>query len=127
MVYVEGSINYVDKDGGGQWSPDVVMRAGYSVGSEKMPATALMLSAMGNLIGGYEKCYATYWSFMEGELPQLIKARDAAYKRSLAEGQKLNGVIGKRKDEVARALDTCIVDKDNTFKAAMKKAQELCK
>jgi tetratricopeptide (TPR) repeat protein len=119
--------NTFRQDGGGQWNPTFVMRAGYSVGSETLKATALALSAMTNLIEGYEKCYATYWSFMEGELVQLTKARDAAYKRSWAEGQKISGVMQKRKDEVARALDTCIVDKDNTFKAAMKKAQELCK
>jgi hypothetical protein len=103
------------------------MRAGYSVGSEQLKATALALNAMSNLVGGYEQCYATYWSFMEGELVQLTKARDAAYKKSWAEGQRLNGILGKRKAEAASALNTCIIDSDNTFKAAMKKAQELCK
>ncbi len=119
--------NIFREDGGGQWNPTFVMRAGYSVGSEQLKATALALNAMSNLVGGYEQCYATYWSFMEGELVQLTKARDAAYKKSWAEGQRLNGILGKRKAEAASALNTCIIDSDNTFKAAMKKAQELCK
>jgi hypothetical protein len=119
--------NTFREDGGGQWNPTFVMRAGYSVGSEQLKATALALNAMSNLVGGYEQCYATYWSFMEGELVQLTKARDAAYKKSWAEGQRLNGILGKRKAEAASALNTCIIDSDNTFKAAMKKAQELCK
>jgi hypothetical protein len=119
--------NTFREDGGGQWNPTFVMRAGYSVGSEQLKATALALNAMSDLVGGYEQCYAKFWSFMEGELVQLTKARDAAYKKSWAEGQRLNGILGKRKAEAASALNTCIIDSDNTFKAAMKKAQELCK
>jgi tetratricopeptide (TPR) repeat protein len=119
--------NAFREDGGGQWNPTFVMRAGYSVGSEQLKATALALNAMSDLVGGYEQCYAKFWSFMEGELVQLTKARDAAYKKSWAEGQRLNGILGKRKAEAASALNTCIIDSDNTFKAAMKKAQELCK
>jgi tetratricopeptide (TPR) repeat protein len=119
--------NAFREDGGGQWNPTFVMRAGYSVGSEQLKATALALNAMSDLVGGYEQCYAKFWSFMEGELVQLTKARDAAYKKSWAEGQRLNEILGKRKAEAASALNTCIIDSDNTFKAAMKKAQELCK
>jgi len=119
--------NTFREDGGGQWNPTFVMRAGYSVGSEQLKATALALNAMSNLVGGYEQCYAKFWSFMEGELVQLTKARDAAYKKSWAEGQRINGILGKKKAEAASALNTCIIDSDNTFKAAMKKAQELCK
>ena len=119
--------NAFREDGGGQWNPTFVMRAGYSVGSEQLKATALALNAMSDLVGGYEQCYAKFWSFMEGELVQLTKARDAAYKKSWAEGQRLNEILGKRKAEAASALNTCIIDSDNTFKAAMKIAQELCK
>ena len=64
----------------------------------------------------------------EGELPQLIKARDDAYnRRDPATGQRLNGEIGKRKDDAGRTLDQCIRDKDEAFKAAMRKAKEACK
>jgi len=120
--------NTFRKDGGGQWNPTIVKRASDSVGSEELPATPLELNAMNNLIGGYEGCYANYWAFYEGELPQLIKARDDAYnRRDPATGQRLNGEIGKRKDDAGRTLDQCIRDKDEAFKAAMRKAKEACK
>ena len=66
--------NTFRKDGGGQWNPDIVKRASDLVGSEQMPANQLQLNAMDNLVSGYEGCYAKYWAFYEGELPQLTRA-----------------------------------------------------
>ncbi|MEO0248406.1 MAG: hypothetical protein ABIN58_02460 [candidate division WOR-3 bacterium] len=120
--------NTFRKDGGGGWHPTSVQRAGYAVGSESLPATAAELAAMTTLISGYEGCSANYWAVIEGEVPQLTKARDDAYKRKdPATGQRLNEEIGRRKDEAARTYNNCIKRNDETFKAAMDRAREACK
>ena len=120
--------NTFRKDGGGQWNPTIVKRASDSVGSEELPATPLELNAMNNLIGGYEGCYANYWAFYEGELPQLTRARDDAYqRRDPATGQRLNEEIGKRKADMSRTHNDCIYHNDETWKTAIRRAKEACK
>ena len=120
--------NIFRKDGGGQWNPAIVKRASDSVGSEELPATPLELNAMNNLIGGYEGCYAKYWAFHEGELPQLTRARDDAYQRKdPATGQRLNEEIGKRRADVGRTHNDCIYRNDETWKTAIRRAKEACK
>lgn len=120
--------NTFRKDGGGGWHPDVVMRAGYSVGAEQMPATVLELNAMSRLIDGYEGCYARYWAAVEGELAQLVKARDAAaQRRDSASAQRISAELLRRNQEVAATRDQCIRQQDDNFKKAIAQARSSCK
>jgi len=120
--------NTFRKDGGGGWHPDVVMRAGYAVGSEKLPATGLELNAMSRLIEGYEDCYGRYWAGVEGELAQLARARDAAVQaRDNSRAQGINAELNRRNQQVATTRDQCIRQSDDTFKTAIGQARSNCK
>ncbi len=125
--------------GGDYWNADIVMRAGYSVGSEKLPATALELNAMGTLINDYHACYTKYWAFFEIERDQLYKdlaatekrgaeARNNADRRSAGEeAQRIKNRIGQRAADVTRTHNKCITDADKAFQSAIKSAREMCK
>jgi len=115
------------KDGGDHWHPDHTMRAGYSVGPAQLKATAMEMAAMTRLVDDYHAAYQRYWAHHEGQRPRLMQAiKDAEREKDFTSANSLRQDLARLDSQAGMARDEDVRNADDEFKAAMKRAREMC-